>query len=449
MASSDPPIFRLGPDLLWDLFSVLAQDRNSNAWLLSCMLCCKKWRPFASSVLYEHVVLDSQRLAKFVNNHADCEVKSLTVRMDAVGVNPYDPTEAFETTIARIASLRKLGSLIKEMKPATVSISVDIPFPATATPEIASIIDGLSASCTSLEINVRHSGSFMAHPAKVAALSTRRVHLCDSIHAVLPRLQHLRLRLPVLCPAIFADPDSQDPHRQAIRTPLLKTCLINLSLRPPTYPNQGSWATMCSDDCTGIPHIGQAERVPSALPPMEQVLRDFAHVNRSNLERLWIMDAEPLDREHPNAYAGWIRRDFLSDASYPIPIWNVGVFNRGARAARVPSLTSPGETQDWLGSSEQVEAVSEGGTWGETSTGARLPTQNLQKYRPGGTVMTRAEFQKGNAMNTMLWKNEDTAGQAMLPRGPGECMQRWVLHEITPSGWRRVDDGPGAPLVRA
>ncbi|KAI1749016.1 hypothetical protein F4782DRAFT_514858 [Xylaria castorea] len=445
-------IAQLVPDVLLEIFNLLALDsKKGKTPLISSILCCQKWRPLASSVLYRHVVLDQDRLEMFVNSHMSCEVTSLTVTMDAIGVNPSDPSTAIHKANVRNASLRKLCSFIADLNSAIVSISVDLPFPCTAMPEIASIIDSLPESCTGLEIDIRHSSSFnpISAPTSTPDMAQVHPHLCDSIRAVLPRLKHLRLRLPVLCPAIFStNPSSQDLCRQVIHTPLLKTCLINLSLRQPGPSNQGAWAIECEENHARTPHIGQQEQLPSALPPIKEVLRDFAHRNISNLERLWIMDVKPVDQGDLKDHAAWIRRDFMSNASYPIPVWDMGLFSQGHCVARVPSPTNPERTEDWVSRIELVETVAEGGIWAETDTCARLPTRDIQKYKPLHCILSGSEYRRRNQRSCMIWKNEEVTGEITLPRGPGELMQQWDLHEITPPGWTR-DHFAGSPMVRA
>jgi hypothetical protein len=444
---STSPIDRIVPDILLEIFNLLALDsRKSNAPLLSSILCCQKWRPLASSVLYRHVVLDQKRLEAFLMNHTKCKLTSLTVTMDLLGVHPGDPSPAIAIANARKDCLRKLSSVIGELNPTTLSLSVDLPFPCTAAPMIIAILDNLPESCTALEIDLKHSGSFVPHMTPDSALT--QPHLCDSIRRVLPRLEHLRLRLPRLCSSIFCGkPPGQDADRQIIRAPFLKTCLINLSLRQPGPSNQGAWAAECRESHDRTPHIGQLEQLPSALPPMEGTIRDFAETNSKNLERLWIIDVQPLDLTVLHSYAGWIRRDFLSKESFPIPIWDMGIFSGGACAARVPSLTDPEEVEDWVSKIERLETVAEGGTWAETQMGARLPTWGVNKSKPPRDILPGRRYREESHTSSMIWHNEDVTGEVLLPRGPGELMKHWEVNEATPPGWTR-DDYNGSPMTR-
>lgn len=238
MALLYSPISKLGPDLLLEIFDILTQDHHAS--LTSAVRSCKAWQPIAQSALYEDVILNQKRLAKFVERCADTRVRSLTVLMNAVPVDPYDPGKAKEVARARLANLAQLCPRITQMKPVALSISVDLPFPCTAAHEVTRIVECLPTSCTSLEVKLSHGSCISPSPVALSSSS----HLCDSIREVFPQLRHLRLCLPVLCPTLFSSISSngqgQNQHRQAVRAPLLRTCLINLAQREPGPSTSGA-----------------------------------------------------------------------------------------------------------------------------------------------------------------------------------------------------------------
>ncbi|KAI0175070.1 hypothetical protein BJ166DRAFT_513584 [Pestalotiopsis sp. NC0098] len=435
MALLYSPISKLGPDLLLEIFDILAQDHHAS--LTSAGRCCWAWQPIAQSALYEDVVLDQQRLAKFVGRCADTRIRSLTVLMTAVPVDPYDPGKAKEVARVRIANLAQLCPRVTQMKPAALSISVDLPFPCTAAHEVARIVECLPTSCTSLEVKLSHGSCVSPSPAALSSSS----HLCDSIRKVLPQLRHLRLCLPVLCPALFSsissDGQGQNQHRQAVRAPLLRTCLVNLAQREPGPSTSGAGTTPCGEDTHRIPYVGQQQELPSALAPMVEVLKDFTSLNAGNLESLTVLDVQPHNPTLANSYAGWVRRDFLSNCSFPIPVWRVGIFSSSAHVARVPVVQKERtEARDWISKSRsQLDTMAEGATWIQTSSGARLPVQMmLRRHRLPDAALTRAQYQQGNKTSCMLWANEDKTGQHLLPTGPGELLRGWELREIIPDG---------------
>ncbi|KAI1346945.1 hypothetical protein F5Y01DRAFT_307938 [Xylaria sp. FL0043] len=443
------PIDRLLPELLLEIFDLLAlESRKSTAPLFSSILCCRKWRPLASSVLYRHVILDQKRLEAFVVNRPKCKIASLTVIMDLISVYSDDLSPAIAIAKARKDCLRKLSSVVGELNPTTLSLAVDLPFPCNAVSEIVAILGKLPESCTALEIDLKYSSSVVRQMSPESTLP--QPHLCDSIRRVLPQLEHLRLRLPLLCPSIFCGkPPAQGADRQIIRAPLLKTCLINLAFRQPNLSDQGAWTGECRARHDRSPHIGQLGVLPSALPPMEGAIKDFAEKNSNNLKRLWVMDLrlQYLIRLRPHSYPGWVRRDFLSKESFPIPIWDVNLFSTGVCAARIPSPTDSEEVKDLVSHIVQLEAIAEGETWTETQIGARLPTRDVNKFKPHRDMLIGSGYRKSSHTSKMLWENENATGVVLLPRGPGELMKQWELVEITPRGWTR-SDWDGSPMTR-
>ncbi|KAI3333558.1 hypothetical protein F4824DRAFT_471094 [Ustulina deusta] len=231
-------------EILLDIFDLLTtQENETNAPLISYILCCQRWKPLAASVLYRHVVLNRERLALFVENHMSCQVTSLTVKMEAIYIHGMDPLQAFYKANECKKILRKLNCFIKDMKPTSVSVSAALAFPCTITPEVAALVDGLPESCTGLEIDLWYCCRFIPDSAadRAARSLGAHPHLCDSLRTVLPQLKHLRLRLPTLCASIFSTNSSnQELCCPPIRAPLLKTCLISLSFSHPLYI-LGNW----------------------------------------------------------------------------------------------------------------------------------------------------------------------------------------------------------------
>ncbi|KAI0378506.1 hypothetical protein F5Y04DRAFT_146180 [Hypomontagnella monticulosa] len=450
MGSSIPSIDKLGPEIFLKIFEHLAQD--SAATLIPAILCCRKWHSLVLSVLYGDVVLNDQRLFKFVSNSTDHTIRSLTLRMDAIPSNPYEPMAAKRAAAARVSALRQLGPLIKRMKLLALSISLDIPYPFTAAKEISLIVENLTSSCTSLELDMRHSG-YCLEPLEEFndGISNPHPRLCNSIRSLLPQLQHLRLRLPVICPSILSTeaPDQQPPY-QVTRAPMLKICIINLSMREPrSVPVRGMIATLCSANTTQSPYIGTGDHLPPPLPTLLPVLKEFARLNSANLERLWILDPHLDSKAHrkKNVWGGWIRRDVVSDTSFPIPVSPIGGFLREAWFARMPAPTDAEKTQDWLSTLELLEMQAEGNAWVEATSGARLPMAMVRDPWGARLAITREQYLKHNQISCMLWMNELEVGQHILPEGPGELMKQWELVEVTPSGWTR-DNYDGSPLTR-
>ncbi|RLL93110.1 hypothetical protein CFD26_101499 [Aspergillus turcosus] len=431
----DLPVTKLAPEILLKIFELTSQD--GDAALVSSILCCKQWRRPAESVLYGDVFLNAHRLTKFLDTYSDRKIRSLTVVMDPVPVDPYDPTLAVQTATARLEALQRLRSHIKKMGLISLSITIDFPFPYTASLELSSIINNLPKSCTCLEIDVEHSG-FILGPTPPTS------HVCDAIRTILPQLEHLRLRRPQLCSALFGH--EQDAGFEAVRATNLKSCLINLSLREPTgSSSSGSRAAPCGYPL--VPHIGVMHDFPSTLNPLLLArLQEFSRLNSAHLERLWILDVQTRDPTVPNSWAAWVRRDILSNTSVPIPIANIGGFRNDAWLARIPTDSGHG-AEDWVSSPERLEALAEGRSWSQTTSGIRLPTLMLREYDCVPWPLTKELFLKKHRLTCVLWQNEEATGAKLLPQAPGPLMEVWDLRERTPRGWTR-DSYQGSPMVQ-
>jgi hypothetical protein len=215
------PISRLTPDILLKVFELIGRD--CDATLVTSILCFKKWRPLAESVLYGDTFLNAHRLTKFLDTYADRQMRSLTLAMDAIPVNPYDSTLAVQTATARLEALQRLGSHIKKKALISLSITIDFPFPYTASLQLSSIVNNLPDS---LDIDTKHSGFILDPRTNLNGQPTS--HVCDAIRTILPRLQ-TSAYVVHNCFALFGiKSHEQGAGFEAVRATNLKSCLINL-----------------------------------------------------------------------------------------------------------------------------------------------------------------------------------------------------------------------------
>ncbi|KAI0102537.1 hypothetical protein GGR51DRAFT_574021 [Nemania sp. FL0031] len=158
------------------------------------------------------------------------------------------------------------------------------------------------------------------------------------------------------------------------------------------------------------------------------------------------MDVKPGNGIFGRDYPAWIRRDFISNESYWIPLLKASKVTEGTIVVRVPSLKHPKEMEDWVSSIKCGEAAAEGGIWTKTCTGARLPTQDLQK--PLRSILTEDRSIERNKMHCALCINEERTGEVLLTPKRGDLMQEeWDIRQIIPPGWKR-DRGITGLLVR-
>ena len=443
----DSPIATLTPEILLKVFELLDQD--DDVALLPAILCCRKWCPLVKPILYGDVFLNARRLTRFLDAYTDRQIRSRTLAMDPIQRNPYDGTFPMETLSIRLKALQRLSLHIKKMGLISLSITINFPFPFTASFELSSIIHNLPDSCTCLEIDTAHNCPSFPDPGTVVDAQPTS-HMCDAISTILPQLEHLRLRRPRLCSALFGtESHEQDRGFKAVRAPKLKSCLISLSLREPTASNDPiTRAAQC--DSTPLPFIDVRPHYPPALPPLLPRRRDFTYLNSASLERLWIIDVHPRDPTIPNSWAAWVRLDILLDTSSPIPMANIGAFRKDCWLARIPTDLRPAE--DYISTPKCLEELAEGRFWSTTTRGIHLATPILREYDCISRPLTRELAQQTghvhkNRRYCVLWDNEEATGERLLPEGPGPLMEVWDLKERTPEGWTR-DNHQGTPLVR-
>jgi hypothetical protein len=219
------PISRLTPDILLKVFELIGRD--CDATLVTFILCFKMWRPLAESVLYGDTFLNAHRLTKFLDTYTDRQIRSLTLAIGAIPVNPYDSTLAVQTAAARLEALQRLGSHIKKMAFISLSITIDFPFPYTASLELSSIVNNPPdsfAPAWTLIPNTAASSSTLGR-----TLTASLHHMCATPSA--PSFLDSSTSAYVVhnCFALFGiKSHEQDAGFEAVRATNLKSCLINL-----------------------------------------------------------------------------------------------------------------------------------------------------------------------------------------------------------------------------
>lgn len=441
------PITRLAPEILLMIFSLVHQGGYGK--LTAALVCCKTWHPLCKSILYGDIVLNRDRLEKFLaySNHDDGRIQSLSLPMGTLR-NCVQQTDMVAT--AHLDNLRRIGQRIKNMTSLTsLSISGFARYNHAPFDVIFSMLEELPSSCTSLEVDIKLFGLNCPTGGVRPWLWP---HLCDAIRRRLPQLIHLRLRLPRICSLLCSV--MVDGCLRAQEAPALRHFVVNISQHHPGQWDNGANAKPCDAE------MNQAQD-HTPLPSLLAALGDFSRQNPS-LRRLWVIENLPMKMEKMSrrsllvaekyvTWGAWIRRDILADTSFPIPINDTDIPSQDACFARIPvsGAEESGDTEDWLAFPWALEVLAEGCVWSETAMGMRLPmsTMAARGYENTVRAMTRAEFSARSHFRYMLWTNEAATGETLLPRGPGPLMQKWDLREATPHGWRRI--GPiHLPLLR-
>ncbi|KAF2150563.1 hypothetical protein K461DRAFT_280561 [Myriangium duriaei CBS 260.36] len=423
---SSAPIAKLTnrPEILLQIFKITAQNSGQIAILGSIARCCRAWYPFAQATLYGDVFLQGQRLDKFTGRPAylDQLIRSLTLQIDHTIDHqvPENEHQALHALALRIPGMHGLTSL---------SIHAECVAPGAALESVIQIIGHLPVSCVGLDIDIKGAAG---HP-----------HICPSISRLLHQLRHLRIRLPRICPELFQTLLEGQQTIKTARAPLLEDCTINLALGDPGPYSNGASTITCGS--TNSLTATQALRSTSVLAALEAFC---AH--NATLRRFWVVDSQSKPRQPANTSAAWIRRDFLTKTSHPIPLARIGGFRKDTNLARLPRGDGVAGTEDWISWTWALEELVEGCTWELARTDVRLPRAVMvaRGYPPQNPALTKAQFLLANNNHSCrMWVNEEATGQRVLPEHDGELMQTWDLQEKIPAGWRR-DNVEGAPMVR-
>lgn len=241
---SSSPVQRLPTEVL---SHILKQVRNTSSALsfLGCLLCCRRWREVGLPLLYQDIAIGNSNLELFVTQFPGSHgllIKSLTVSLDAKEPATSFPEDVelcrqYVEDLKRNGSLeaqrlwRGLGDLATTISTMTslrcfsfmVSAAHAIGFWIPRS-SVASIVERLPRTCIALEVDTRSHDR--GEPGEA--------HVCDSLRQVIPRLQHLRLRLRSLCSAAFGTGFTLDGTIEdglliaAMVAPALETVDINV-----------------------------------------------------------------------------------------------------------------------------------------------------------------------------------------------------------------------------
>lgn len=150
----------------------------------------------------------------------------------------------------------------------------------------------------------------------MSTLSRGCGHLCEGLQAVVPRLQHLRLRLAVMCCLIFGDGFTahgtiEDESKfKYITAPMLRTVVINCD----NHSAHGSHSHVC-DTFSEMPYSMCRGALKSRIA-LGTCLRLL--VSRGALpmcHKLWLIDMQFHDNEDRTVFAAYNQRDVLNNVT--------------------------------------------------------------------------------------------------------------------------------------
>lgn len=428
-------------DILVGIVKQLKLIGENGQDLISCSLVNHDWYEAAMPIIYGNIALKQDNLNRFCEQFEASKfcayVHSLTLSFE-----PYEelePTTQLVPLFCQFSNLRCFSFWIGKGKGSSRYLS------KISQMFLVRLIDALPISCTSLELDAFGSD---------AREEGEQPHLCDSLRKILPRMQHVRLRLRT-CEALFAAPSMPG---SLIRLPNIKTFIYNCC-RPPGRP-------LPTCRCTTANPITH-EHTDLLWPIVSTSLKEI--VSRPNAvpkdAKIYAFMTTPGDDNDQSVWQAYIQADMQSRSSIALPyraVWKVAMTNV-SWVIRLP------DDLDFIGSPASIEAIAEGNLWHELVGGARLPAAVLSDERAGrpsfavGRVEKRPGFAQGPHQwkegypwkRTSHWYNEKLTGARLLcaeeRMGEDDYLSLRPIREIAPYGWRmgdndvleRIDDGDG------
>ncbi|KAJ8070644.1 hypothetical protein OCU04_001015 [Sclerotinia nivalis] len=282
-------------------------------------------------------------------------------------------------------------------------------------PLIASLIIALPQTCVAVQIDTQ--GQDLAEP--------KSAHLCNAIRTILPRLQHLRLRLSTICNSLF------QAEAETIRAPSLETLLINCLGKSV----QGHQTRLCGsfqeDPYYSQFYLGQ-EAAPVLALSMQALVPHCPQLTHMSL-----IDSGQRDDEDHSVYATFNRRNIMHNKIYCMPFVNIAPFQPDGVLMRT-------QDKDIIASLPALQTFAEEELWKATSPESfMLPAQLLEDWGYIADELPLLGVNEWKAKyprkSCLLWINEQKTGQRLLDAvGRIGVVDAVIVKEATPEGWERV-----------
>lgn len=400
------------------------QSPSQQRSFVSCLLCCHLWYRIGLPLLCNEIKLGNFNLERFLVYFPSKNLamtKLLTISVEGSVKDDLNRGYALKPRLCRVFSI-----LPKMINLSTLSFIYNdfwVGHPRPIFMErsaVVLLIENLPKTCVNLEIDTHG----------LDELGYGTPHLCDTLRRILPRLQHLRLRLRDLCPGIFAtgfDQDSSTAQHSVItpvKAPFLKTVVINC----------------CSRELVAAA-CGTERRMNSHIPLMQRLYEFAACGCFPAIERLWLV-YKPRVQDGGRRYSYFKRCDIAQNRAWFVPFINDRCYTQ-ERENRYLMRTP--EEQEVLAFECVVEKLVEGQTWKTAATGRRVPSAHgtgldirftmemyfspLARYRADNEVCS-CEFHR-------LWHNEKVTGMQLMSSVQKEgLLDESPMRPICPKGWQ-------------
>lgn len=453
--------FPLPDDILIVITTQLKRTSSKNGDLFSLLLVSKQWYQITVPILYGNVALTDTTIGKFGRclnaPRYSFHLRSLTLHIEAKEhtTSSYGQVLDFDSHRGTLLEEKIVGvsTLIPGMQRLS-SFSLNLErekFRMVRRVVIIDLIGRLPDSVTSLEIDTRGQDQCDPH---------QQIHICDALRAVLPRMQHIRIRLASMCCALFGTRTREpqpSPRWEPTKLPNLKSLVVSCSLpngqlarrcgrsawrSEMVYPNQVSEDNLAWGSVT----FGLAELVAtqSTIPNDAQVCATIVTKDGYNHWRM------------PTSFCV----DMGKKESLGVPFMSLGY---GAPSEVSWLVRFPNDVELIAESLHEIESLIEAGRWKDVVGALRLPAPIVEAERLGrpswatGCEEIMVSVEDSNVWRSrnptkmsMLWRDEEQLNMKLLGAvkrvGETQYMDTRPIKEELPEGWTRL--GNGQMLVR-
>lgn len=394
--------------------------------IFSCSLVNRRWNEQATSILYRHIVVNSDYVnfaSRFNASKYGSFVRSVTITDDHIDDKlaealDLDFNDQFpEPELVEL--LPQLTSLL------SFSFKIIAPYPPQESDRhdqlwLMDLIEALPSSVTNLEIDTDGTDDLPAYMDW-----KDRPHLCDVIREVLPRMQHVRLRIGGACERLFVE--SYDPNEledmQIMHLPNLRTLVINTSKARvdgqccPCVRLKADRDSPLGPEFRWENAISVLEKVvstPSALSKRAQIFifetdmhrghrgageKAFSHESHPRNDKIrkqtWAIPYRP--NQHRFSVIQYLQRNRESVDVFPLPssqelvsdFRNIQAFNAFVTVDESLHILRLPSGQQVMSSYLNIEAIAEGLLWRGVVGGARIPAVLLENERLVGPSFAR------------------------------------------------------------
>lgn len=427
-------ILAIPREILLDIFRTLREEVGTSA-LLPCLTVCQSWNAHVLTILWSHVVITDSNLSEFLLHFEHLEgrtkenkpdrsrhTQSLTIRLTphvtsllAAPISPIpygtNPTaNRLRRDLNRLAALLKF-SLFRSIHTFSLCICQPPHYGPPLDPlgffisrrTIRAFLEALPPSCKNLELDT--NGWEMGRDD---LLDFDENHLCPVIRTLVPRLNHLRLRLGSICNEIIchakggehegADGPPDDHSQISISAPRLRSLCISLHAPGDRNATLGFACPAARIYCTGPSHplyyqtLKEKRNTPKelarslrhaltahngsdpihpspAFPRLTQA--EITHFQTNNYQgptgERFEYPPDAWELTHPFYLTLIVIHDLVQNCTFPLPIKEISL---------VPARKFVAYDRHdicRIGTWPAVFACVEGVPWGASVTGTRMP----------------------------------------------------------------------------